>query len=457
MKKLLLLSGFLLSLSVMAQNEAQRSNRLNLEAEVEASVFVSNEDEIPFWFYTNSNRSVGNETHISSTATIVGSYSFGEASVEAGVAGYYRDGVTTDHFQRRDLYARFQNTWLKVTAGAKKQDVVLDGLTTSNKNFLWSGNARPLPGLIVEANDPIKISKTFSIDWGIAHYVLNDNDIRFVDNTWVHYKRLGLNVQLAQHHKITARLQHFAQWAGTSESEGELLNNAGAFFDVFLAKRSNQSTEAGEQRNAIGNHLGSYFLEYIYNASAGDFSFYHEHPFEDGSGTRLANFPDGIWGISFQRNKKGILNTIVYEYVDTSDQSGDTSQVSGSDGYFGNNIYRSGWTYEDQVIGVPFILLDPTIEQTPTNSKFISNRSRVHHLGAGGSVRSFDWQVKLTHATFLGRYQRPINPVLRRTFTYGSLAYTFEKMGALRAFAGVDLTNNGNTIAGGGLQYKYTF
>lgn len=450
MKNIFVLSSLFFSLIGYTQN-------IDIEADIEATVIFSSEDDIPFWFYSNSNRSIGNETNVSSTASIQTTYKFGNASIEAGLAGFYRDGVSTDEFQRRDLYARFQNTWLKVTAGAKKQDVVLDGLTSSNKNFLWSGNARPLPGLVIEANDPLRLSDTFSVDWGIGHYVLNDNDVRYVEDVWVHYKRLGLITKLNEKSTITARIQHFAQWAGTSPTEGKLLNNARAFYDVFLAKRSNQQTEAGEEINAIGNHLGSYFLSYEYKAAAGDFTIYHDHPFEDGSGTRLANFPDGIWGASFERKEKAIFSTLVYEYVDTSDQSGDTSVLSGSDGYFGNNLYRGGWTYEDQVIGVPFILLDPEVVQNGTNSKFTSNRSRVHHLGAGGVIGPFHWQMKGTYATFLGTYQNPLDPILRRVFSYASLMYSFEKYGSLKLFSGVDLTNIGNTVAGGGLTYRYAF
>jgi len=437
----------LLSVSSIAQD-------ISIDAKAEITGAFSNEDALPFWSYTNSNRSVGEASNISTIADVKATYTFGNASIQVGFAGYYRDNVA-DEFQRRDLFARFKNTWLQITLGAKSPEQELDGLTTSNKNFLMSGNARPLPGLLIEASDPLRISNTFSIDWGIGHYVLNDD--RYVDNTWVHYKRLRLISKLNDKNTITAGIQHYAQWAGTSPTEGELDRGFKTFFDVVLARKSDESSVAGEQRNAIGNHLGTYFLQYEHSFDAGVFAFYHDHPFEDGSGTRLANFPDGIWGLSFEMSENSFLNTIVYEYVDTSDQSGGLSDVSGGDGYFGNNLYRSGWTYEDQVIGVPFILLDPTVESTAINSKFTSNRAQVHHLGASGSIQKFNWKIKGTYAKFLGRFRVPFDPVLKQVFMYGSVSYSFEKWGAIKVFGGADISNIGNTIAGGGASYTYTF
>jgi len=453
MKKVIILL-ILLTTTISIAQETDVDKKLEIEAKVTATGVFSNQDALPFWFYTNSNRTLGEESSFAAVAEVNATYKFGNASIEGGIAGYYRNNVN-DEFQRRDLFARFKNTWLQVTLGAKSPEIVLDGLTTSNKNFLMSGNARPLPGLLIEASDPFKISKTFSLDWGIGHYVLNDD--RYVDNTWVHYKRLRLITKLDNKNTITAGIQHYAQWAGTSPTEGALDRGFNTFGDVFLARKSDESSVAGERRNAIGNHLGSYFLQYEHSFDSGVFAFYHDHPFEDGSGTRLANFPDGIWGVSFEMAEKGFLNTIVYEYVDTSDQSGGTADVSGADGYFGNNLYRSGWTYEDQVIGVPFILLDPNVVQNGINSKFTSNRAQVHHLGASGSIKKFDWKVKGTYARFLGRFRVPFDPVLKNVFMYGSVEYSFNKFGNLKVFGGADLSNINSTTIGGGLTYLYKF
>ena len=96
------------------------------------------------------------------------------------------------------LTFQFENSWLLATVGSKKQKEMLDGLSATNQNFLCSGNARPLPGILLEANNPLKISNTFGLDWGIGHYELNDN--RFVNGTHVHYKRLALITTFNENH-----------------------------------------------------------------------------------------------------------------------------------------------------------------------------------------------------------------------------------------------------------------
>ncbi len=263
------------------------SQEFVITGSVEAKAILSNDDVNPFWFHTNSNYAVGEFTNVSTTGEITASLKYDSFKINGGATIFGRDGVE-DAVQRRDLYIQFENSWLFATVGAKKQKEVLDGLSATNQNFLWSGNSRPLPGVLLEANNPIKISNTFGIDWGIAHYQLNDN--RFVKNTKVHYKRLGIITTFNENHKLTTKIQHFAQWGGTSPVFGELKDGFKDFVKVFFAANSTEIGLDGETKNAIGNHLGSYFLNYEFKNRLGEFSVYHEHPFEDGSGTRIRKY-----------------------------------------------------------------------------------------------------------------------------------------------------------------------
>src|SRR5690606_10461577 len=205
------------------------------------------------------------------TAQLAARLTFSSFKINSGVAYYGRDGIE-DAVQRRDLYLQFENSWLLATVGAKKQIEVLDGLSATNQNFLWSGNARPLPGIVLEASKPVKISKTFAVDWGIAHYQLNDE--RFVKNTKVHYKRLGLVTTFNENHRLTAQIQHFAQWDGNSPVYGKLKDGFRDFIKIFFASDSKEIGFDGEIKNAIGNHLGTYLLNYEFKLAPGAFSFY---------------------------------------------------------------------------------------------------------------------------------------------------------------------------------------
>ena len=371
---------------------------------------LSTDDIIPFWFYKNTSTRIGGFTNGSAYGKSEANFNWGKNNVlKAGASLMLRDGVE-EEFQRENLFLEYTNKWLKVTLGAKERPILYNDLSSNNGNIIWSTNARPMPGLILEANQPTKISKTFALDWGIAHYSLNDD--RYVKDTRVHYKRIGLIVNINEKHKITGQLQHFTQWAGISPEYGELPNDFEAFMDIFFARSGDESTAPGEQQNSIGNHLGSYLLDYQFITKIGNFSAYHEHLFEDGSGTALANFPDGVWGATFQPKKLKVFTMLLYEYVDTSDQSG-ISGFSGIDNYFSNSIYRSGWTYEGNIIGTPFITADDSIdldliEKNPT--AIINNRVQAHHFGLMGTFKKIDWLFKTTISNSLGTYGRPFDP-----------------------------------------------
>lgn len=429
------------------------SQEFEIGGGMETKAILSNENETPFWFHTNTNYAVGELTNLSATAELKASLIYSKFKMNAGAAVYGRDGVE-NNVQRRDLYFQFENSWLLATVGAKKQKEVLEGLSATNQNFLWSGNARPLPGILLETNKPFKISKTFGLDWGIGHYELNDN--RFVDGTNVHYKRLGLITQFNENHKLTAKIQHYAQWGGNSRSLGKLENSTKDFINVFFAHNSEEIGVENDKINKVGNHLGTYSLIYDNRNSFGSFSVYHEHPIEDGSGTRLANFPDGVWGVYFVSKKTKIVSSVLYEYIHTMNQSG-ISVGSGIDNYFFNGIYRSGWSYEKNIIGLPFIIFENNVEITEKYSPIISNRSKVHHFAVKGAFSKFQWKLKSTYAKYLGTYRAPLYPEWKYWYNYGSLSYKTEKLGIFTAMGGVDFSNRSSTVFGAGLAYSYQF
>lgn len=415
---------------------------------------LSSEDNIPFWFYTNSSTRLGEFTNGLAYAKSEFSYDFNEKhTVNAGVSLMIRDGVTQE-FQRENLFFEYKNPWLKATIGARERPVYFNGLSSTNGNMIWSLNARPMPGVIIEASNPFKISNVFSLDWGIAHYLLNDD--RYVEDTRVHYKRIGLLIEINDRHKIKGQLQHFAQWAGTSPEHGQLPNDFEAFIDVFFARSSSEDVPSGENQNSVGNHLGSYLLEYQLSNTVGVFNAYHEHPFDDGSGTGLSNFPDGVWGFTLSPVKNRIFNHFIYEYIDTSNQSGNTT-FSGNDNYFNNGIYRSGWTYEGNIIGVPLILVDKTIEITPNSSQIISNRVKAHHIGLSGVIKKINWIYKTTYAKSLGTYGTTFQPNLYNWYNYLSVSYKTTDWGVFSIQGGVDTSNYLDALFGGGLSYQYNF
>lgn len=432
---------------------SSHSQEFDISGQVGGVAILSNADENPFWFHTNTNYAIGELSNISATANLKGSLVFSKFELHAGAEGFARDGVS-EPVQRGDLYLQFENKWLLATVGAKKQREVLDGLSATNQNFLWSGNARPLPGILLEANNPFKISKTFSFDWGIGHYLMNDT--RYVKNTLLHYKRLGLITNFNENNKLTISVQHYAEWAGNSPEWGRLKNGFKDFVNVFFAHTTEEYGIEGETLNKLGNHLGSLFFNYELNSSLGGFQIYHDHYIEDGSGTRFANFPDGLWGLYFKPQNQHLITSILYEYIDTMDQSG-ISVGSGKDNYFSNSIYRSGWTYEKNVIGVPFILYNKKLTLNTTLPRYVSNRSKTHHLGILGKHANFTWKIKSTYATYFGTYGSQLHPKWKYWYNYGAVSYKNKSLGTFSIMAGIDASNVAKTVFGAGAGYSYSF
>ncbi|MEZ4859239.1 MAG: capsule assembly Wzi family protein [Flavobacteriaceae bacterium] len=419
---------------------------------VEGMGIASTKDYNPFWFYTNTATQVGSASNFSGLGRLESAYTITEnASLTAGASFFYRDEVK-DEFQRNDLFLQFQNSWIKATVGAKTAQKVQYGLSATNKNILFSNNTRPFPGLLLEANNPIKLSETFSVDWGIGHFVLNDD--RFVDNVKLHYKRVALHIDFKNNNRVRAQIQHYVQWGGTSPEYGKLKSDFNAFIDVFTARKSSEIGTDGELFNAVGNHLGSYLLEYGFKNNVGNFSMYHDHPFEDGSGTAFANFPDGAWGAYFEPAKSKIVTAFLYEFITTNNQS---KGGVGADNYFSNAIYRSGWTYEQNIIGLPFIMVDPTVEISPENNSIISNRVIAHHFGFAGTVKGFLWEVKSSSIKSLGRYSNPFPKAIKTFNNYLSIKYPTQEYGTFHLFGGIDTSNIIDTVMGAGLGYSYKF
>lgn len=424
------------------------SQNTEFQTSVSTGLFYG-DSELPYWFYTNQNGRLDAETNFLGLGEQELNFKLGEKSkIELKGGLLYSDGVNDD-FIIDQLYARFTNSWLKVSVGVFHEEEALDGLSSTNQNIIWSANARSVPGILIEANEPISIFKGVSLDWGFGHYELNDE--RDVDGANIHYKRLGAKFQFNENNAFTFELQHYAQWAGTSPVFGELPSGFSDYVDIIFASRSgDENAPDGEQINALGNHLGSYNLTYEGKIGAHSFQLYHQHLFEDGSGTAWKNFPDGLYG-AYINLENSILKSVLYEYVHTIYQNG-TGTRTGNDNYFNNGIYRSGWRYQGNTLGVPF-LIPAQIGVSPGTS-----RVRAHHIGLTATYKKFDFTLKTSYVQSLGTYPNPIVPKLESVYTFGSMTYSSSNYGKFTLLTGFDAISGGvDSRYGLGIQYKYAF
>lgn len=402
-----------------------------------------NESTQPFWITSNSGGFIGADTNVALRADLFAEYYISKNHrLELGIGGFYRDDVTQE-FQRNNLYLNYRNNLISATLGSKEINDRYQGLGVVGNNFIQSGNARALPGIKIELSKPKKIFKNFFLDAAIAHYTLNDD--RFVENTLVHNKKLDIIWELKANHKLNIGIEHFAQWGGNSPLTGEQPDGLGDFINVFFASGGDEDVSATDQFNAVGNSLGYYKIDYHINKEEYSYRLYHEHPFEDGSGTGLRNFPDGLWGFYYeseQSTKDLFVKEFLLEYVSTLNQSGSTGR-SGRDNYFNNGVYRSGWTYEGNTIGLPFITV-------PDN-----NRIQAFHAGINFEYSKLRSSFKSTYLKSLGTFVTEFEPARQQILLLSRTAYQISPASSIQLDVGYDFSNAGTNNLGAGLSYIF--
>ena len=350
--------------------------------EVDLTAQGSTKEELPFWLYSNQRGRISSETN--ALGLLKGEIQHvlkSGAVLELAAAGVVRDGFT-DEFALDEAYLEFRNDWFYATGGMKQHAALYNGLSTSNENILWSLNARPLPGIEVGTVKPIFVfpGVGFEARWG--EYILEED--RHVPWARVHHKKINIVLQPSEDWQIKAGIQHFAQWGGVSPEWGPQPEGLSDYLRIISGRQGGEEALQGDKENSLGNHLGSWELEVKKRFEHHSLSFIFNNIFEDGSGSRFANFPDGRYAFYWENEQEAALvGAVMYEFYYTKNQSHDVNYW-GADNYFNHLMtYNSGWSYFGKVIGNPFFLYDAA------QDRIINNKFTAHHLGISGDLGTF--------------------------------------------------------------------
>ena len=379
-------------------------SQFEFSGEVNLQGMYSTGEDLPFWMYMNQRGRISENTNAAGWITGRASYDLSDTStLEVGAGILYQDG-NSDRVFLDESYVQFRNTWLEVIAGRKQRPELYKGLSSTNENILWSLNARPQTGIQLRTRKPLFIFPEAGIGFeaSLEEYIF-END-RVVKNARLHHKSLHLVYRPSPDLQFKAGLQHFVQWGGTSEVFGAQPQRFNDYLKIFAGRGGGDEALQGDRENTLGNHLGSWELYVDKKFDDYRLGLIYNNIFEDGSGSRFANFPDGRYGIYFENNEKNrLVNAVIYEFFHTRHQSNNVNRW-GADNYFGNGVYNSGWTYESRILGAPFFIYDENEEM------IINNKFTVHHIGISGQVTD-DWnvypyKVLLTYAHNEGTFRR---------------------------------------------------
>ncbi|WP_298245932.1 capsule assembly Wzi family protein [uncultured Christiangramia sp.] len=396
------LFGLFLILTSGLTAQVDFSGSVNLEG------YSSSKEELPFWFYSNQQGRVSEETNIDGWINGKLNFNISEnTSLEFGGGMFYQDAFEDVIFVD-ELYVDFQYKWFQIIAGRKQEPEVYNGLSATNENILWSLNARPMPGLQLKTNGPIYLEphEKFAFEASWNEYLLGSD--RYVKNVRLHHKSLYIIYHSLKGWMFKAGIKHFVQWGGESPELGQQPKRFSDYLRIISGSEGDVGANQGDINNALGNHLGSWELYVSKDYRDYTLSLIFNNLFEDGSGSRFANFPDGRYGINIEANNKNkIVNSVLYEFYYTKNQSNNVNRW-GADNYLSHKlVYNSGWTYKERIIGAPFFTYNSEINQI-INNKFIA-----HHLGISGQFSSyfhtFPYKILLSYAHNEGTYRSPLN------------------------------------------------
>jgi hypothetical protein len=453
MKKLLFLSFFCL-ISIGTQAQWDFSGSVNLNGYIHDGEL----QRLPFWMFHNQRGRISEETNISGWISTKTFKEFGNGnSLEIGAGVLYQNGGISDEIFLDEIYAAYNNNWLEAVIGRKQEKQLYKGLSATNESILWSLNARPMPGISLATNRTIFFSSqsVFGFEAHWSDYLLGED--RFVNGARLHHKGIKFVYQPNPGFEIKAGIRHFAQWAGESPESGQQPDGFSDYIKVIAGREGGENAVGGDQINVLGNHLGTYELEIRKRFSPEmQLNFIYNHMFEDGTGSRFANFPDGRYGVflDFDDDRR-MINGILYEFYYTRNQSINSSAPHKSDQYFNNALtYHSGFTYERRIIGLPFFTYDEYSDQV------INNKFSVHHLGVSGNISnkivSYPWKLLLSFSHNEGKYGGFYMP-------HQNVFSTLLDINLLQSFVqlnvqlGLELSNVAEPLYGAGINLRKEF
>lgn len=420
---------------VLPGSVSAQKRKLAYQAEISG---IASDSRVPFWLKTNTYGKIADDAYLLGNFGLFSGFTKENTRAfdfSLGFEGTGALGKVDNHIFVNQLYgrARWQN--LVLDLGMLNRPTEYDGLSASNGDLLFSNNTRSLPGISLSTYDYIKfpfIGKWLSFRAKYAEHIMIDK--RYEGNRLrLHNKLLALKITVVPQFSLEGGIDHYAQWGGTIPEVGKLPHGLKDYWDIVAIKGGSEDAPKGEQINKMGNHIGMHFAKLKYNGEKIGVTLNYNHMFEDGSGMKFKNFPDGLYGIYITRkNQSKWFKSFLYELYYTKDQSGPYHNdpvtgevVGGNDSYFNHYIYRTGWTYYGQTIGAPFFTPSPAGKDDITLGVY-NNRFIAHHFGICGDLPlDIRYKLMFSYSLNYGQHELPFlddaqNRASRPQFSFGA-------------------------------------
>ena len=403
------------------------AQRDTIRYDVSVSGLVSSGSQSPFWLHSrqyglNSSEPQSADLLIGIQKKMVKNSNLFNYGFKADVL-LQTDNLHTN-FYFHEIYAKARLLVFDFIVGSREEHVGNQDSTLSCGGFLFSMNARPMPKITIgiEHFIPVPFTNGFvEVKGALSHGWFTDNT--FATNELLHHKYAYLKFGGKWPVHIQYGLDHVAEWGGTIPlpNFGKQPTSFQDFMRIFLGSSGGANANIDEQINALGNHIISQSIRLDVDISDFKIGGYWQNLSEDGPIRFIGftmNAPDGLWGISVRNKNFPFIKGLVYEYLNTSDQSGpyhdkDGIVYGGDDSYFSNYAYRSGWSYFSQTIGTPFIF--PQVLNKDGDWHSINNRVIVHHIGIEGDIANYQYRFISSFSKNYGTYPIPFPQMIPNT------------------------------------------
>ena len=456
--------------------QAHKSEWEKIKYEIKTEAVASTGEHAPFWLVSNRHGLSSLQNYSSSLS-----------------AGLFRDfdrkkrftwayGIelagTCNHpspFYVQQLYADVKYNCWELSVGSKELYSEGKHRTLSGGGLTFSPNARPIPQVRFGINEYTTAHWLFN-EWvhvkGHFSYGRQTDDrfqrthmsnapmgSRYVENVLFHEKTAFLKIgkQSRTPFSIEMGLEMYTQFGGRvweKSTNGdvirhELPHSFMEYLKAFIPMAGGSESTEMDQTNINGNVLGSLHLAVGYKAANWSVRAYYEHYYEDHSGlfgldyhynregekTWITYLPwrDGLFGLELEAPQNRVINTIVYEFITSRDQSGPilqnpsgdmTGQAGGKDWFYTHSYYQS-WQHWGMSMCNPHFL--SPLYNKQQNMTMPYSRIRSHHLGFNGMpCKQLEYRVMASWTRHWGSYEDPLPEPLTQLSTMGEIVYSLK-------------------------------
>ncbi len=328
--------------------------------------------------------------------------------------------ASTAYFHQ--LYAKVHSWIIDFEAGMREEHIGVEDASLSSGGLIFSENARPVPKITLGILNYIPIPFTAGyaeIKGAISHGWFTDN----IDmtNVLLHHKyvffRFGGRLPL----RVQYGFEHAAQWGGNSDDPriGNQPTGLKDFKAVFLGKSGGDDASMSDRINTLGNHIIGQSLRVDIQFSDYELGAYWQNMLEDPPIRiigKTMNTPDGLWGLSVRNKKIPFVNGFLYEYFNTTDQSGpfhdkDGVVYGGNDSYY-TGQYPAGWSYYGRTLGNA--LITSPLYNKDGNTSTTNNRVHAHHFGLEGNAAGYNYRILTTYSKNYGYNAVYLSPAIMK-------------------------------------------